>query len=324
MSTRLAILIVSAACIMLCTLAFAADVASAEEQKPVKINMLVEHDPWSVACVDDANIRINGGHGMGYGSLVRDFQPGHSYRVSGQMGWNCVLTVAADGTKKVSDVQAGPHLASPPKCFIADDGAFEARFGAVPEFHLRIPVDYGKWEIPGAYDKRAGFRYIELPDGSWNVTGDGWAIPLRVENRTLKLAGSADGLPADAVKLDADGLTLSDKDLPLPAPPEDKPPVGYLSVTDQRTKAISLEPVFESPVKVEGVNFELAEGKGIIGVGKTADVTLVVGVESERGSLETFARFIKGGGMDWKVSGTLTPLDLSSTHQGADVAVKLR
>ena len=286
--------------------------------------MLVEHDPWRVECVDDGNIRINGGHGMAYSSLVRDFPPGHSYKVSGQMGWSCVLAVAADGTKTVSDVQAGPHLATPPKCSIADNGAFEARFGMVPEFHFRIPVDYGQWEIPGAYDGRAGFRYVELPDGSWKVTGEGWAVPVKVEKRVLKLGGSAEGLPAGAAKIDADGLTLPDKDMPLPAPAEDKTPVGYLSVTDQRTKAMSLQPVFESPAKVEGVDFELAEGKGIIGVGKTADVTLVVGVESERGSLETFARFIKGGGMDWKLSATLTPLDLSSVHKGADVAVKLR
>ena len=314
------VLVVSFACFLMVS---ARGAAAGEEAKPVKISMFVEHDPWSVACVDDAKIAVQGGHGMGYGSLARDFPPGHTYRVSGHMGWSCVLTIGADGSKRLSDVQAGPRLASPPNCRIAEDGAFDAAFGTIPEFHFRIPVDYGPWEIAGAYGKRAGYRYADLPDGAWKAAGDGWAISFRVASRKLILAGD-EGLPVGAVKVDDAGLSLPDKVLALPAPPEDQQPLGFVSVFDPKTKAVDLQPAFKSPVTLEGANFDLAGGKTIIGVGKAGDLVLAAGVKADGAAVEAFAQFIKGGGDDWAVSGKATPLDPSSTFKGADVAVKLR
>ena len=60
MGFRLAVLLT-----LCCGLASSGQPASAGEQQMITINMLVEHDPWTVTCLDDQNIRIQGGHGQG-------------------------------------------------------------------------------------------------------------------------------------------------------------------------------------------------------------------------------------------------------------------
>jgi len=179
--------------------------------------MFVEHDSWSARCEDDAKIPGGAYFGVKYGRLARPFTPGHRYRITGKMGWSFLLTVNEDGSYAVSEPQAGAYLAKTPDIHIettdpqlVKQKPVEVLFGRIAEFAFQLPVDYLAWEIPGAYEPRAGNRQVALPDGNWEMRGvAGWVVPLTVVGGKLALAGAPVGIDKAAIRISATGLALA-------------------------------------------------------------------------------------------------------------------
>lgn len=76
----------------LCFVALALPALS-QAPKTTPITMLVEHDPWTAKCKDDARVPGTQGFGAGYSGLNKPFTPGHAYRVTGRLGWDFRLSV---------------------------------------------------------------------------------------------------------------------------------------------------------------------------------------------------------------------------------------
>ncbi len=313
-----------ASCAALATMLVATGTGQTAEQpeakKKVKIKMLVEHDAWRVTCLDDESVRVRGGMGWAYRSLRRAFPVGHAYRITGDMGWSVTLTIAADGSRKVTDVQAGPYLAEAPPASVADDGAFEVRFGRVPAFHFRIPVDWGRWKIDGAYEMRAGFRHVELPNGTWTLEAEDWTVPLRVAEGKLSLGGAPEGVDRRDIRIhDGAVLALPHKDPDLAPKPAPEKPLGYLTTYHSKRKRLDFRPVRTSPLRVHGQDLELPADT-FAGVGSGKGAVLAVTARPTDAGLACDARFLRGG-KEWAVTGTLRPLDRSSPAE--PVAVPL-
>jgi len=301
-----------------------AEAESAPAGQAVSLMILVEHDPWTVACPDDESFQPIRGHGFprGYRSLRHALPAGRTYRLSGQMGWSVDLRVAADGTCRLSEPKAGPYLAAPPRCFVSKDKALEAVFGPVAEFRLRIPADYGAWEIPGAYGARPGYRRVELPDGRWTVKGRDWEIPLRVEKGALSPGGAAAGLPAEAVRFDERGLELSHREDGLAPPAEAGPAPRAFATTRDARRGLLLEPLLASPADVAGASIEVPEG-AFVGVGAAGERVLAAVAVPVEGGLDVEVRALRGRLDGWSLAASLAPMDRSCPLAPVAVAAKL-
>lgn len=353
--------------------------AQAQQANTVSLMMLVEQDPWTARCEDDAKVPGAQGFGVGYASLKRNFTVGHRYRVSGNMGWSFLLTVDANGIPSVSEIQTGPYLAKAPLIQVdANDlelkNPVEVIFGPVKEFSFEVPVDYLGWEIPGAYAMRIGSRKVELPDGKWTMHGAlGWSIPLEVANGQVQLGGEPAGVSGKEVLCSPAGLRLvalpnaNRVTLHVPAL------LGSYSV--QMLDGKTLLPAFTGPQTAalpvgkyklvgSGWNAELAVAPGMadatlppatfagvvawptgvaacrpgpcnvntpwgviavqvpdkdtganyLGVGWSKDKStgLLVAVTPGANSWKVNAKFLRGGGQDWRMSAVLLPMDQSN------------
>lgn len=291
--------------------------AAAAPLPPVKVLFLVEHDPFTLTCSSDAQVPPQRGHGFGPTWRRYELRPDATYEIRGDMGWSARLTVGREKVTGIGEVTKGPRLATAPKAFVAADGAVEVQLGRVPDFQAQIPLEYGAWEVPGAYASRVGFRRLELPDGAWDVQGRDWLVPLRVEQGQLWLAGDPTGLAPATATITADTLRLAPK--PGALPPPATPPVlrALLTETSLRPDGSSLTTVSALPeLPPRGGTPASLSAEAFWAVGRGSDVSggkrLEVVVVDDGKSLLITPVYLTGGKGRSHLDGTLRALDESS------------